>query len=386
MLHSSAPLVAPDTNTHTDAVGPNRRTAAAAATPIASNASATGDPRDSIGPNDVSNRCANSQKCQRISSARQAKRRNQPRTVSAGTPTIAAIRRAPEPAAHANTAADTREQASTVPQAAIEPVRRPTVHPSPHSDSFARAFDNLRAIAAGSRLRSLVIAAASVTEKVEPVVAGLAAEACQHQLETLTAAFTESEGEYLLRKLCLYGAEQTSVDTDLREENPSISFHLGTADLPGVLTAWIENAGESHDLLLLHGPALGNSVDAALIARLEQMKTGALIAFSCEAGAIAAAADDEARHRLRAFGVDLGLAFQVRDDLLDVEGDEAALGKKVGKDADAGKATLVAMLGADGARREAERLIERASARLDGFGPRAAALREVAGFVLSRRW
>lgn len=105
MLHNKAPLVAPDTNTHTDPVGPNRRTAAPAATPIASNASATGDPRDSIGPNDGSNRCANNQNSRRVSSARAANRRSQPRTVSAGTATIPQRRRWPEPAAHANNAA-----------------------------------------------------------------------------------------------------------------------------------------------------------------------------------------------------------------------------------------------------------------------------------------
>jgi farnesyl diphosphate synthase len=204
-------------------------------------------------------------------------------------------------------------------------------------------------------------------------------------------------------------------DDDLRRGRPSchIAFDEATAILAGdaLLTLAFGVLGEAAthpsgeiraELVRALAAAAGGSgmvggqmidlyaeahdVDAALIARLEQMKTGALIAFSCEAGAIAAAADDETRHRLRAFGVDLGLAFQVRDDLLDVEGDEAALGKKVGKDAGAGKATFVAMLGADGARREAKRLIERASARLDGFGPRAAALRDVAGFVLSRRW
>ena len=102
------------------------------------------------------------------------------------------------------------------------------------------------------------------------------------------------------------------------------------------------------DLAAEHGRA-----DYERIAHLERMKTGALIAFSCEAGAILAGRDAEFRGTLREFGYDLGLAFQVIDDVLDVVGDEAALGKKVGKDAAAGKATFVAALGVEGARREA---------------------------------
>lgn len=124
--------------------------------------------------------------------------------------------------------------------------------------------------------------------------------------------------------------------------------------------------------------------DASFIARLERMKTGALIAVSAEAGAILAGASPEECEALRDFGFDLGLAFQVKDDLLDVEGDEASVGKKVGKDAAAGKATFVAALGVDGARAEAGRLIDSALSRLDRFGPKADSLRAVCDFVLER--
>lgn len=138
--------------------------------------------------------------------------------------------------------------------------------------------------------------------------------------------------------------------------------------------------GQMIDLAAARG-----GTDAALIARLERMKTGALIAFAAEAGAILAGSPGEAADALRAFGYDLGLAFQVKDDLLDVEGEESAVGKKVGKDAAAGKATFVATLGVDGARAEARRLADSAIARLDRFGVEADPLRAVCDFVLDRR-
>jgi farnesyl diphosphate synthase len=122
-----------------------------------------------------------------------------------------------------------------------------------------------------------------------------------------------------------------------------------------------------------------------LISRLENMKTGALISLGCESGAILGDAGAGPRATLRDYGYDLGLAFQVTDDLLDVEGDEANLGKKVGKDAAAGKATFVSLMGVEGARREARMLVDRAIARLDEFGKEADAFRQLGYFVLERR-
>jgi len=126
------------------------------------------------------------------------------------------------------------------------------------------------------------------------------------------------------------------------------------------------------------------AVDAALIARLETMKTGALISYSSAAGAILGQAGAGAIKTLETFGFELGLAFQITDDLLDVEGDEDDVGKKVGKDAEAGKATFVSALGVAGARDEARRVTDSALARLDMFGARADELRSVAEFVLAR--
>ncbi len=126
-------------------------------------------------------------------------------------------------------------------------------------------------------------------------------------------------------------------------------------------------------------------LDIGAITRLQRMKTGALIAFACEAGAILAKAPLELRTALRGYAHDLGLAFQIADDLLDVEGSAAETGKPVGADAAAGKATFVSILGVERARAQAELLVGQAVAHLDLFQERAELLRQVARFVVNRR-
>ncbi|MGH7063685.1 MAG: polyprenyl synthetase family protein [Stellaceae bacterium] len=121
------------------------------------------------------------------------------------------------------------------------------------------------------------------------------------------------------------------------------------------------------------------------ITRLQRMKTGALIAFACEAGAILAKAANEPRVALRGYAHDLGLAFQIADDLLDVEGSAAETGKPVGADFAAGKATFVSILGVERARAQAELLVRQAVAHLDLFEQRAELLRDAARFVIARR-
>jgi farnesyl diphosphate synthase len=138
--------------------------------------------------------------------------------------------------------------------------------------------------------------------------------------------------------------------------------------------------GQMIDLIAERQP-----LDIGAITRLQRMKTGALIAFACEAGAILAKASTEPRMALRGYAHDLGLAFQIADDLLDVEGSAAETGKPVGADAAAGKATFVSILGVERARAQAELLISQAVAHLDLFGGRAELLREAARFVISRR-
>jgi farnesyl diphosphate synthase len=126
-------------------------------------------------------------------------------------------------------------------------------------------------------------------------------------------------------------------------------------------------------------------LDLAAINHLQQLKTGALFGFCCDAGAILGDAPSAAREALRAYAADLGLAFQIADDLLDAQGSAEMMGKNVGKDAAAGKATFVSLLGRDGARAEAEKLITSADSHLDLFGEKADLLRELARFVINRQ-
>ena len=124
--------------------------------------------------------------------------------------------------------------------------------------------------------------------------------------------------------------------------------------------------------------------DLPTVARLQQMKTGALISWSVEAGAILGRVPPEGRGPLRGYARDIGLAFQIVDDLIDAEGDAETAGKAVGKDSEAGKQTFVSLMGVDRAREQAGLLVEQAVTHLSGFGPEADVLRALARFILSR--
>ncbi|ADV10530.1 polyprenyl synthetase family protein [Mesorhizobium ciceri] len=124
--------------------------------------------------------------------------------------------------------------------------------------------------------------------------------------------------------------------------------------------------------------------DEAGIIRLQAMKTGALIRFACEAGALIAGAPADDRERLAEFGSAIGLAFQLADDLLDLTGDASQMGKATGKDAAAGKATLVALHGANWARGQLHGLVQQAHALLEPYGDDAQLLKEAATFVAAR--
>jgi farnesyl diphosphate synthase len=131
--------------------------------------------------------------------------------------------------------------------------------------------------------------------------------------------------------------------------------------------------------------AEGRSVGAMEVARMQAMKTGALFSFACAAGAALGSADATARDALAAYASAFGQAFQLADDLLDAEGNAAAMGKAVAKDAGRGKASLVALLGADAARARLAALVEDAEASLAPFGPGGETLKAAARFVASRR-
>ncbi|WP_459696202.1 polyprenyl synthetase family protein [Acidisoma sp. C75] len=131
--------------------------------------------------------------------------------------------------------------------------------------------------------------------------------------------------------------------------------------------------------------AEGQQLSGAEVTRLQALKTGRLIQYSAEAGAILGRAPAHQRHLIAAFGRDLGAAFQIADDILDSEGTEEEIGKTVGKDAAAGKATMVSIMGIEQARAHAVMLAEQAANYLASFGEKASTLTALADFVVSRR-
>ena len=124
--------------------------------------------------------------------------------------------------------------------------------------------------------------------------------------------------------------------------------------------------------------------DLRQITRLQQLKTGALLAASVEMGAILGRIPPEGRAHLRAYARDIGLAFQIADDLLDVEGDEEKAGKALRKDEGQGKQTFVTLMGVDHARAQAEMLVEQAGQHLASHGEDARLLIDLAHFIVRR--
>ncbi|MFP3944610.1 MAG: polyprenyl synthetase family protein [Alphaproteobacteria bacterium] len=203
-------------------------------------------------------------------------------------------------------------------------------------------------------------------------------------------------------------------DDDMRRGRPSThrEFDEATAILAGdallTLSFEILASSETHsdpftrcelvtrlaEAAGCHGMVGGQMIDLAAetedfdigtITRLQRMKTGALIAFSCESGAVMGRAGEDAIHALNAYAHDLGLAFQIADDLLDEEGDPELMGKAARKDAGRGKATFVSVLGTERARAQAELLANQAIRHLGDFDGKADLLREVAHYVVRRK-
>ncbi len=128
-----------------------------------------------------------------------------------------------------------------------------------------------------------------------------------------------------------------------------------------------------------------NPPDESGVVTLQAMKTGALLRFACEAGALIAGSELSERQRLRLFGEKLGLAFQLADDLLDLTADAATMGKATGKDAARGKGTLVALRGEEWARRKLQEQVGEASELLAPYGEKAAILTAAAKFIAERK-
>lgn len=161
---------------------------------------------------------------------------------------------------------------------------------------------------------------------------------------------------------------------------------LGSGDIRVALVASLARASGAEGMVL--GQALDIAAETSVaplglaeITALQAGKTGALIRWSAEAGAVIAGAETAP---LRNYATALGLAFQIWDDVLDIEGDVAKAGKRLQKDAEAGKATFVSLLGLDAAKQRARALVEDAEAHLAPYGVRAANLIAAARFVIAR--
>ena len=163
-------------------------------------------------------------------------------------------------------------------------------------------------------------------------------------------------------------------------ENPSVRselvHELARAAGPGGMAG-----GQMMDLM-----AEGQPLDLTAITRLQQLKTGALIEYAVEAPCIMARLQVEKRRPYRGYARNIGLAFQIADDLIDHAGDCAAAGKRTGKDAEAGKATFVSVLGAERARQQAHLLVDQAIEHLAEHGAEADLLRAVARFSIERNY
>ena len=153
------------------------------------------------------------------------------------------------------------------------------------------------------------------------------------------------------------------------------------------LVSALAKAAGSHGMVggqMIDLQAENKSLNIGQITRLQRLKTGELIAYACEGGAILGQASNTAHEALRGYAHDVGLAFQIADDLLDVEGRVEKVGKAVNKDEDAGKATFVSILGVERARSQANRLADQAIEHLAIFDEKADLLRQAANFVVER--
>lgn len=266
-------------------------------------------------------------------------------------------------------------------------------------DTRGPLYDAMRyaAIGGGKRLRPLLVAASCSLYHVDrerALRAGLAVE-CIHVYSlihddlpcmddddlrrgkpTLHRAFDESTA--ILAGDSLHALAFEVLADDATHEDPFVRAEL-IAELARAAGPGGMAGGQMMDL-----SAARTSLDLAAVTRLQQLKTGALIGFCLEAGAIMGRVAPEARTRLRGYARDVGLAFQITDDLLDAEGEEAKTGKRVKKDKAAGKETFVSLLGAERARQQAGLLVGQAVEYLQSFGPEADLLRAIAWFAAER--
>ncbi len=266
-------------------------------------------------------------------------------------------------------------------------------------DPRAPLYEAMRhaAIGGGKRLRPLLVVATADlfhVDRARALRAGLAVE-CIHVYSlihddlpcmddddlrrgkpTVHKAFSESAA--ILAGDSLHALAFEVLADEATHEDPFVRAQL-VAELARAAGPAGMAGGQMMDL-----EAEDVSLDLGAITRLQQLKTGALIGFCLEAGAIMGRLPAEGRTSLRGYARDVGLAFQIADDLLDAEGDESRTGKRVGKDTHRGKETFVSLLGPERARQQADLLVSQAVEYLQSYGAEADLLRAIARFAVER--
>jgi farnesyl diphosphate synthase len=270
---------------------------------------------------------------------------------------------------------------------------------APTGDTRERLYDAMRAaaIGGGKRLRPLLTVAAArlfAIDRSRALRVGCAIEAihayslvhddlpCMDDADlrrgkaTIHKAFGEAEA--VLAGDSLHAlAFEILADPDTHEDpwvRSDLVLQLARAAGPAGMAG-----GQMMDLV-----AEGRELDLAAITRLQQLKTGALIEYAVEAACIMIRMPAEGRRPYRGYARNIGLAFQIADDLIDHSGDPAAAGKPTGRDANAGKATFVSLLGEERARQQAGFLVNQAIEHLAGHGEEADLLRAIARFAIER--
>jgi len=266
-------------------------------------------------------------------------------------------------------------------------------------DARARLYEAMRyaAIGGGKRIRPMLVAAACDlfgVDRSRAFRAALAVE-CIHVYSLIHDDLPSMDDDDLRRgKPTLHRAFEESTAILAGDSLHALAFQILAgeathedpfvrAELVAELARAAGPAGMAGGQMMdLNAAEMG--LDLAAVTRLQQLKTGALIGWCVEAGAIMGRVPPEGRTGLRGYARDVGLAFQITDDLIDHEGQEEKAGKRVGKDESAGKETFVSLLGAEAARRQARMLVEQAIEHLQSFGAEADPLRAVARFAVER--